>query len=178
MKETQLHDLYEMHFQDVYHYLLYFTNSQSEAEDLTQDTFIKAFKSYGQFEQRSSVKTWILSIARRTAVDHYRKRKMISILPDIISHLGKSNEGNPETELDHTNDWETLQKALSTLKPDFRSVVILRGLREYSVKETAEILNWKESKVKVDFHRAIKLLKNKLSKSSEGVVIFNEQKRG
>ncbi|WP_232214190.1 RNA polymerase sigma factor [Bacillus sp. SG-1] len=177
MKDSSLNEVYETHFQDVYHYLLYFTNSQSDAEDLTQDTFIRALKNYEQFEQRSSVKTWILSIARRTAIDHYRKRKVISILPDIIAHLGKSNEGNPDIELDQTNDWETLQKALATLKPDYRNVVILRGLKEYSVKETAEILNCKESKVKVDFHRAIKLLKNQLSKSSEGVVIFNEQKR-
>jgi RNA polymerase sigma-70 factor, ECF subfamily len=173
-----LHDIYESYFQDVYHYLLYFTDSQSEAEDLTQDTFIKVFKSYERFEHRSSVKTWILSIARRTAVDHYRKRKIISILPNVIGQLGKSNEGNPDTELDHKDDWETLQKALSALKPDYRNVVILRGIKEYSVRETAEILDWKESKVKVDFHRAIKMLKNQLSKSSEGVVIFNEQKRG
>ncbi|WP_421384862.1 RNA polymerase sigma factor [Bacillus salacetis] len=178
MEETNLHEIYESYFHDVYHYLLYFTNSQSDAEDLTQDTFIKVFKNYERFEERSSVKTWILSIARRTAVDHYRKRKIISILPDVIAQWGKSSEGNPDIEMDHTDDWETLQRALSTLKPDYRNVVILRGLKEFSVKETAEILNWKESKVKVDFHRAIKMMKKQLTKSSEGVVIFNEQKRG
>lgn len=67
-------------------------------------------------------------------------------------------------------------KALLTLKPDYRNVVILRGLKEFSIKETAEVLNWKESKVKTDYHRAIKLLKESLSKSNEGVVIFNEQR--
>jgi RNA polymerase sigma-70 factor, ECF subfamily len=178
LEESHFHELYETYFQEVYHYLLYFTNSQSDAEDLTQDAFIRAFHSYERFENRSSVKTWILSIARRTAIDHYRKRKLISLVPDIVTQLGRSNEGDPDTELDQLGDWETLQKALSTLKPDHRSVVILRGLKEYSVRETAEILNCKESKVKVDFHRAIKKLKNQLSKSSEGVVIFNEQKRG
>ncbi|TYS78172.1 RNA polymerase sigma factor [Rossellomorea aquimaris] len=178
LKEPDLNELYESCFYDVYHYLLYFTNSHTDAEDLTQETFIKVFKSYNRFEHRSSINTWILSIARRTAVDHYRKRKIISVLPEIIAGLEKSNRWNPDKELERMDDWQTLQKSLSTLKPDFRNVVILRGLKEYSVKETAEILSWKESKVKVYFHRAIKHLKKQLSKSNEGVVISHEKKRG
>ncbi|TLS37210.1 RNA polymerase sigma factor [Pseudalkalibacillus caeni] len=171
-----IQDIYEKYFHDVYQYLLYFTNSRSEAEDLTQDTFLKVIKSYNSFTHKSSLKTWILSIASRTAIDHYRKRKLISILPEKLTNLYKSNDGNPDEEIEHTEDWAVLQKALSTLKADFRNVVILRGLKECSIKETAEILNWKESKVKVDYHRAIRQMKKMLEKSNEGVVVFNEQK--
>lgn len=170
-----IHELYEQHFDDVYHYLLYFTNSKSEAEDLTQDTFIKVLKSYDSFRQQSSLKTWILSIARRTAIDHYRKKKMISILPSILTDMRKSEDYIPEEEMVHNHDWGVLQKALIQLKPDYRNVIILRGLKEYSIKETAEVLGWKESKVKVDYHRAIKLLKKYVNNSNEGGVIFNEQ---
>lgn len=53
-----------------------------------------------------------------------------------------------------------LQKALTELKPEFRNVIILRGLKEFSIKETAEILNWKESKVKTNYFRAMQKLKN------------------
>lgn len=67
--------------------------------------------------------------------------------------------------------WKVLQAALLTLKPDHRNVVILRGLKEYSIKETAEILYWKESKVKVDYHRALNLLKKKLMIVNEGAII-------
>ncbi|WP_413299560.1 RNA polymerase sigma factor [Bacillus sp. 1P10SD] len=170
-----MHELYERHFDDVYHYLLYFTNSKSEAEDLTQDTFIKVFKSYDSFRQQSSLKTWILSIARRTAIDHYRKKKMISILPSILTDMRKSEDYIPEDEMVHNHNWGVLQMALIQLKPDYRNVIILRGLKEYSIKETAEVLGWKESKVKVDYHRAIKLLKKYVDNSNEGVVIFNER---
>ena len=170
-----IHELYEQHFDDVYHYLLYFTNSKSEAEDLTQDTFIKVLKSYDSFRQQSSLKTWILSIARRTAIDHYRKKKMISILPSILTDMRKSEDYIPEEEMVHNQDWGILQKALIQLKPDYRNVIILRGLKEYSIKETSEVLGWKESKVKVDYHRAIKLLKKYVDNSNEGVVIFNER---
>ncbi|MFB3167421.1 RNA polymerase sigma factor [Neobacillus sp. 179-C4.2 HS] len=175
-QDEYIHTLYEEYFDDVYHYLLYFTNSKTDAEDLTQDTFIKVLKNYDSFRQESSMKTWILSIARRTAIDHYRRKKLISILPSILSDISKSKDFFPEAEMDHCEDWAILQKALLTLKPDYRNVVILRGLKEFSIKETAEVLNWKESKVKTDYHRAIKLLKESLSKSNEGVVIFNEQR--
>jgi RNA polymerase sigma-70 factor, ECF subfamily len=170
-----IHELYEQHFDDVYHYLLYFTNSKSEAEDLTQDTFIKVLKSYDSFRQQSSLKTWILSIARRTAIDHYRKKKMISILPSLLTDMRKSEDYIPEEVMVHNHDWGVLQKALIQLKPDYRNVIILRGLKEYTIKETAEVLGWKESKVKVDYHRAIKLLKKYVNNSNEGVVIFNER---
>ncbi|WP_257141064.1 RNA polymerase sigma factor [Bacillus sp. AFS015802] len=174
--QDRLEELYETFFHDVYQYLLYFTNNSSEAEDLTQDTFMRVFKSYHSFKHQSSQKTWIISIAKRTAIDHYRKRKLISLLPDVILNLGKSEEGIPEEEMEKNEEWELVQAALSKLKPDYRNVVILRGLREYSVKETAEILDWKPSKVKVDYHRAMKLLKKSLVNSNEEAVLVNERK--
>ncbi|BCB02266.1 RNA polymerase subunit sigma [Bacillus sp. KH172YL63] len=178
MKEDHagLEELYETYFNDVYHYLLYFTNNQSEAEDLTQDTFMRVFKSYHSFNHHSSPKTWIISIARRTAIDHYRKRKLISLLPDVILNLRRSEEGIPDEEMEKNEEWEVVQQALLTLKPDYRNVVILRGLREYSVKETAAILECKPSKVKVDYHRAIKLLKKQLGHSIGEAVLEHERK--
>jgi RNA polymerase sigma-70 factor, ECF subfamily len=172
-----LHDfehLYDIYFDEVYYYLIHFSGNQSEAEDLTQETFIKILSAYKRFDHNSSIKTWIFSIARHTAIDYYRKKKMISLLPDMLHHL-TTNVGNPEGELDHIQDWEILQHALLKLKPDYRNVVIFRGLKEYSIKETAAILSWKESKVKVDYHRAIKLLKAELHKSNEGMVMLREQ---
>jgi RNA polymerase sigma-70 factor (ECF subfamily) len=73
-EDSHLHlEIYETYFEDVYQYLLYFTNNQQEAEDLTQETFIRVFKAYRQFEYQSKVKTWIFSIAKHVAIDHYRK---------------------------------------------------------------------------------------------------------
>lgn len=166
-------DLYEHYFDDVYQYLLYFTNNQQEAEDLTQETFIRVYKNYSHFKNQSSIKTWIFSIAKHVAIDQYRKNKLTTFFPDFLLQVRKSPIGNPEKEIEHKTDWEKLQEALIKLKPHYRNVVILRGLKECSVKETAEILNWKESKVKVDYHRALKILRNYL-KSDEGGVIYEE----
>ncbi len=174
--QGQLEKIYETYFHDVYQYLLYFTNNYSEAEDLTQDTFMRVFKSYRNFKHQSSKKTWIISIAKRTAIDHYRKRRFISLLPEALMNLRKSEDGLPDQEMEKNEEWRVLQAALFTLKADYRNVVILRGLREYSVKETAEILECKPSKVKVDYHRAIKLLKKQLGHSIEGAVLSDERK--
>ncbi|WP_409291770.1 RNA polymerase sigma factor [Peribacillus sp. SCS-37] len=177
MGELQMliEDIYEKHFDDVYHYLLYFTNSRAESEDLAQETFIKVMEHYPSFRGNSSLKTWILAIARRTAIDSYRKKKLVSLVPGLPASLQKSPDYIPEEYTDHSSDWMILQKALGRLKPNYRNVVILRGLKEYSVRDTASILGWKESKVKVDYHRALKQLQKFLGKTNEGVVILNEQ---
>ncbi|MCT8136818.1 RNA polymerase sigma factor [Anaerobacillus sp. CMMVII] len=172
-KET-IQQLYHEYLDDVYQYCLYFTNSQSEAEDLTQDTFMKVMKNFHSFQGHSSAKTWILSIARHTTIDYFRKRKIQHYLPELFSRLSPSTFDNPEGRYEGIEEWEQIQWALLKLKPDFRNVVILRGLKELSIKETAEILNWKESKVKVDYHRALKQLQKYISKNAEGGFLFHE----
>ncbi|QOY37934.1 RNA polymerase sigma factor [Anaerobacillus isosaccharinicus] len=169
-----IQQLYDDYLEEVYQYCLYFTNNQSEAEDLTQDTFIKVMKNLHSFQGKSSAKTWILSIARHTTIDHFRKRKVSDFLPELFSRFSATPYGIPEAQLDHLEEWEQLQWALLKLKPDFRNVVILRGLKELSIKETAEVLNWKETKVKVDYHRALKQLQNYISKNKEGGFIIHE----
>lgn len=173
--QKDLKRLYDLYLHDVYKYCLYFTNNHAEAEDLTQDTFIKVMKSYPSFKGESSEKTWILSIARNTTVDYFRKRKIRDFLPDIF--FSKTNDplyDEPEQYSENKEEWEDIQHALRKLKPAYRNVVILRGLQELSIKETAAILQCKESKVKVDYHRALKQLQNYVSKHEEGGFRFHE----
>ncbi|MGD6958361.1 RNA polymerase sigma factor [Rossellomorea aquimaris] len=65
---------------------------------------------------------------------------------------------------------KTVHDAISSLKPDYRSIVILRGINEFSVKETSEILQCSQSKVKVSYHRALKELKKKINVDAEEVL--------
>jgi RNA polymerase sigma-70 factor (ECF subfamily) len=107
-----LHQLYETYFNDVYHYLLFFTNSKNDAEDLTQETFIKVFKNYEKFQKKSSFKTWIFSIAKNIAMDHFQKRKTLTILPDLFSRMTLIDKERTEDYFDKMEDWERLQHAL------------------------------------------------------------------
>jgi RNA polymerase sigma-70 factor (ECF subfamily) len=71
-------------------------------------------------------------------------------------------------------DWEVLQHALTSLKKDYRQVVILRALKDFSVRETAEILGWTESKVRVTYHRALQKMKQSIGHDAEGVMFYEK----
>jgi RNA polymerase sigma-70 factor (ECF subfamily) len=153
--------LYDEFHKDVYHFSLYFTNNKQDAEDITQETFIKVLNNLHQLKEQSKKKAWILSIARNTAVDLIRKQKLIRFLPILIKQESILNkQSTTSSTIIAEENWVELQNALLKLKPQFRSVIILRVLNELSLKETAEALRCSEGKVRVDFHRALNLLKN------------------
>ncbi len=167
--------IYDTYYRDVYHFALFYTNNRQEAEDITQETFIKIMKNLGSLQNPERLKTWIFSIAKHTAIDLKRKQKFIQYLPDWI-YEKESEEATPEKRTIQKKDWEELQEALITLKPTYRSIIILRGLKELSIKETAEIMGCSERKVRVDYHRAIQQMKKHIIVHEEGWGL-NEQSK-
>lgn len=161
-----MNDIYNRYHRDVYHFALYYTNNKQEAEDITQETFIKIIRSYDCLKEPEKIKTWILSIARNTAMDLHRKKKFVSLFPNWVFEKG-SDKDTPEERLIKKGDWDELQNALIKLKHQYRTVVILRGLKELSIKESAEILGCTEAKVRVDYHRALQLLKKEVLSTEE-----------
>ncbi|MFD2370920.1 RNA polymerase sigma factor [Brevibacillus sp. GCM10020057] len=146
---------------DIYKFLVYYTGSR-DVEDLVQDVFLKALGSVASFAGRAQPKTWLLTIARNTAVDHARKQRLRRWLPDMwLSHL-TSEEKSPEELMDMQEEQQALYRAIRQIKPAYREVLILRGIKGLSAKETAQILGWSESKVNVTLHRAMKAVKDRL----------------
>ncbi|MGG1664309.1 RNA polymerase sigma factor [Brevibacillus sp. NRS-1366] len=163
----QIKCMYQQHYRDVYHFFLLFTGTKSQAEDLTQEVFIKVLKAFPTFQNRSAIKTWILSIAKYTGIDYHRRKKLIHFSSQLLRILPSKN-GLPEQLLEEKEERARLAGALCKLGPKYRMVIILRCVNELSVKETAEILGWSESKVKVSYHRALKRLKDDLLFVMEG----------
>ncbi|MCC3358465.1 RNA polymerase sigma factor [Bacillus sp. REN16] len=167
--------IYDLYHRDVYHFALFYTNNRQEAEDITQETFIKIMKNIASLQNPERMKTWIFSIAKHTAIDLKRKQSFMQFLPDWIYEKA-SEEATPENKVIQKKDWEELQEALIKLKPTFRSVLILRGLKELSIKETAEIMGCSERKIRVDYHRAIQQMKRLVQVDEEGWGL-NEQSK-
>lgn len=167
--------IYDTYYRDVYHFALFYTNNRQEAEDITQETFIKIMKNIGSLQNTERLKTWIFSITKHTAIDLKRKQKFIQFLPDWI-YEKESEEATPEKKAIQKKEWEELQEALIKLKPTYRSIIILRGLKEMSVKETAEIMGCSERKVRVDYHRGIQQMKKHIRVDEEGWGL-NEQSK-
>lgn len=177
MDRYSLEELFDLYYRDVYHFSLYFTNNKEEAEDITQETFMKVMKHLDSIKDPSKAKTWILSIAKNCAIDMHRKKKVYQLIPETIGQFFKGTvEVDYDRQLIQQDEWEILQNALLKLKPQYRNVIILRGLKELDNKETAEVLGCSEGKVRVDYHRALKQLKEQTSAMKGGHERYEQTK--
>jgi RNA polymerase sigma-70 factor, ECF subfamily len=155
--------VYEENVQYVFRFLMYYLGNREDAEDVTQETFVRAFNHWEGFAKRSSARTWLISIARNLAYDWLRKNRRTKLLLRVFRREESVAELNgPEERLSQGESKRELYRAIQSLKPDYRTVAILRGIQDYSNTEVADILGWSESKVKVTFHRAVKSLGKKL----------------
>jgi RNA polymerase sigma-70 factor (ECF subfamily) len=134
-----------------------FVGRHEEAEDLTQDIFLKIFKALGTFDRRANFQTWIVSISRNLCIDHYRsvrkERQTIAREVDTGDLQPASPDRTPYAAAEHQDLRATLREALQMLPPTLRTAVILRDLQELSYQEIAERLELPEGTVKSRINR-------------------------
>lgn len=134
-----------------------FVGRHDEAEDLTQDIFLKLFKSLDTFDRRANFQTWLISISRNLCIDYYRssrkERRTIdrAVNADDLSPI--SVEMGPLAELERHDLAALLRQALQRLPPLLRTAVLLRDLHELSYQEIAEQLDLPEGTVKSRINR-------------------------
>lgn len=161
--EIIFNDLYKKYHFDLFNFLYYMVQNREQAEDLVQEVYIRVLKSYQHFKGESSEKTWLIAIARNVAIDFFRKQKglnqrMIKKV-EIFDLKVKDESPLPDEILFQSEETRLMYRCLEKCTIDQRSVIILRYIQELSILETAQVLGWKESKVKTTQHRAIKQLK-------------------
>lgn len=157
MDHNKISEWFYQYNKDIYHFLLYYIGS-SDIEDLVQEVFIRAIKGFDTYQKKSSPKTWLFSIARHVGIDELRRRKRLRITYLNAFVEEQTRDESPEEILQLNEKNKMLYKAIQSLKANYRDVVILRGIKELSVSETASVLNWNENKVRITFHRALKTL--------------------
>lgn len=138
--------------------------SKEDAEEVTQDAFVKAFKALSTFKGDSAFSTWLYRIVYTTAISHLRKRKPET--EDIDNLSGNKLGMFAEESDDHLEKQErkiALKKALRKLKEDEAFIVLLYYYKELSVDEISIATNLSQSNVKVKLHRARKQLHEELS---------------
>lgn len=160
MDEELITDWFDAYADDIYRFLVYYM-STPDVEDLVQEVFIKAINCYDSFNGKSSPKTWLISIARNLAIDEARRKKRQDWRRLIKTYEYKTENSPEETQVANETK-QHLHQAISKLKRNYRDVIILRGIEELSVAETAAILKWPDKKVSLTFHRALKALRKKL----------------
>jgi RNA polymerase sigma-70 factor (ECF subfamily) len=134
-----------------------FVGKHDEAEDLTQDIFLKIFKALGTFDRRANFQTWIISISRNLCIDHYRsvrkERQTIAQDVDTKDLQPASTDRGPHAIAEHQDLRAMLRQALETLPPALRTAVVLRDLQELSYQEIADRLGLPEGTVKSRINR-------------------------
>ncbi|MFA9560134.1 RNA polymerase sigma factor [Evansella sp. AB-rgal1] len=163
--KERISEWFHQYSDDVYHFLIYRVGFH-EAEDLLQEVYIRAWKNIDLFEWQSNPKTWLLSIARHLAVDEYRIKKK-SIWKKMISFESKHETKSvvsPESIFEWNEEKANIYLGIQSLKENYRDVLILRGIQELSVRDTAEALQWSENKVRLTYFRAKDALRKNLER--------------
>lgn len=142
---------------------------ESEAEDVMQDAFVRAFEHLAEFEGRARFSTWLTRIAVHEALARLRRGKRSTSLDSREEEPSMATASNPSPEQE-VSDLETralLETAVAKLPDEFRAVFVLRAVEGMSGAETAECLGIPEETVKTRLHRARVRLQQLLLKSIE-----------
>jgi len=155
--QTAWEEIVRQHRRKVFNIAYKFTGRHDEAEDLTQDIFLKIFKSLHTFDRRANFQTWLVSVSRNLCIDHYRsvRKERETIDRDVdAGELTPSAPGqNAYQALEQADRVELLRKAMAELPPSLREAVVKRDLQELSYQEIADQLNLPEGTVKSRINR-------------------------
>jgi RNA polymerase sigma-70 factor (ECF subfamily) len=158
----------------IYNLCYRFTGRVEEAEDVTQEVFIKVFQTLKTYQAaQGSFATWLNRVARNHLVDHYRrarKDRVTSSLEDelIEAEQKPSQQMEPTGQVESRERREVLQMALDRLSPDLREAVILRDLHDLDYEEIAQVLRVPQGTVKSRINRG-RLELGRVVKRMEGM---------
>src|SRR5688572_390949 len=134
-----------------------FVGKHDEAEDLTQDIFLKIFKSLDTFDRRANFQTWLISVSRNLCIDHYRsvrkERETIDRDVDAVELAPAAPGPGPIAALEQRDRVMLLRRALAALPETLRTAVLLRDIQELSYQEIADRLRLPEGTVKSRINR-------------------------
>ncbi|HWR83999.1 MAG TPA: sigma-70 family RNA polymerase sigma factor [Candidatus Deferrimicrobium sp.] len=159
------------HMEALYRTALRMTKNQSDAEDLVQETFVKAYRFWDRFESGSNCRAWLFKIMTNIFINEYRSKARspmavnVDELDDnfLYGQLAvEDTTRTPEQQLFAKLFDDDVKKAIENLPPDFRFVVVLSFLEGFSYQEIADIMNLQLGTVKSRLHRGRKLLQKAL----------------
>ena len=164
-----------MHTRRVYAICYRFTGSNADAQDLTQEVFLRVFKSLASFRSATgSFTVWLTRLTRNLLIDHYRRTKADRLTGSVEDHLPVLEErsatsGRTDGMVAGREASEVLQRGLQKLSPELRETVILRDLEEMEYREIAEALEIPEGTVKSRLNRGRAELARVLRRQGVGV---------
>ena len=149
--------IFEQHHRFVFRFLYGMVGERRLAEELMQETFMRAYKNIGTLREETKLLSWLCGIARHVALHSLRSRpgknQWIGIDDQEVAEL-KDAQLTPETRMLNTELKAVIHDALAALDDDKRGVFILKVLQQMSYEEIAEVTGFSSPKLKTDLHRA------------------------
>ncbi len=158
-EDTAWEDLVKVYTRRVYAVCYRFTGAEGEAQDLTQEVFLRVFKTLKSFRAgEGSFSVWLNRLTRNLLIDHYRRTRLERATDSIEDQLltleaAAGGAGRTDSMLAGREASELLQGALQKLSPDLRETVILRDIEELDYREISQVLNVPEGTVKSRLNR-------------------------
>lgn len=164
------------HMDTMYNYALYLTGKREAAEDLLQETFLKAYRFFDSFQQGTNSKAWLYRIMRNTFINEYRREKRI---PDHVEYddqisgphlIQEDTAGRVDLAGMGTSELfeDEIATAIASLPEKYKSVVILRDIEELQYEEIAEAMEIPIGTVRSRLHRARAILFDALREFARG----------
>lgn len=151
--------LVEKYEAKVYSYVNYLMSNREDAEEMVQDTFMKAYRSLDRFRGEASFSTWLIRIAHHNCLTHFRRKELTKVSLDKLEGEDfASGEDGPTKHLDLEDRKNALAVALGKLTLDERSTVTLFYYNELSIQEISKVTDLSVSNVKTLLHRSRKKL--------------------
>lgn len=159
------------HINSMHNFAYRLTFDEDDANDLVQDTYLKAFRFIDSFERGTNAKAWLFRILKNSFINDYRKKSKEPAkvdYQDVETYYNSDDvdrQITPDLRVESLQDMigDEISNALNSLDVDFRTVIILADLEEFKYDEMAKILDIPIGTVRSRLHRARNLLKEKLS---------------
>jgi RNA polymerase sigma-70 factor, ECF subfamily len=167
------------HLDSLYGTALRLTHNEKDAEDLVQDTLLRAFRFFHRFERGTNVKAWLFKILSNTFANKYRKRQRERTILDEVqtqAEIGESGLPDPEAALAARLVSDQVKEALESVPEEFRLAVILADLEDFSYREIAEIVDCPIGTVMSRIYRGRRILQRKLLAYAREAGVVPEEK--
>ncbi len=157
--------LYELYFAPIFRYIYMRTKIKDEAEDLTQEVFLKVFKSISAFQEKNqSPLAYFFTIARNIVIDHWRKKKEILIDEEIANKI-PDDKRSPQDLIEQNETAVAIRQAIGNLTEEQQDVIIMKFINDLSNREIAKLLGKSEEAIRQLQYRALKTLREYLKNS-------------
>ncbi|MFC2067809.1 RNA polymerase sigma factor [Chloroflexota bacterium] len=151
--------LYDMYVDRVYRHVYYRVGSTEDAEDLTQQVFLRAWQAIGRYKKTSSpFLAWLMRISHNLVIDFYRSKKDKGYLDFEIA--ASDSYSNPERVAEMQFDQQQLRRVILHLPADQQQVILMSFIEGFSYAEIASTLGKSEGAIRVIQHRALKKMRN------------------